>query len=185
MGPKGAAQPHALEWEAGYDRVVSFLRRQNRRFKAPDRGSFAERFQDNDLLRRVVAHINEVETGIASVVEPQNKLRTLIQKLFTQGKTISFDAASISVRTDDNISIGVQQLSSGEKQLLSMLVEAVCIPYGVLLIDEPELSMHEDWQRQLIESILSINSEIQLIAATHSPEIMARVPDDNIREIKH
>jgi predicted ATP-dependent endonuclease of OLD family len=49
-----------------------------------------------------------------------------------------------------------------------------------LLIDEPEISMHIDWQQELISAMTTLNSSAQIILATHSPEIMADVDDDRI-----
>ena len=43
-------------------------------------------------------------------------------------------------------------------------------PY-VLLMDEPEISLHIDWQRSLIRNVRQINPNCQVIVATHSPTI--------------
>ncbi len=40
--------------------------------------------------------------------------------------------------------------------------------------------MHVDWQRSLINAMRELNPEMQIIAATHSPEVMAEVSDKNI-----
>ena len=54
-----------------------------------------------------------------------------------------------------------------------MLVEALLMKYQyvVSITDEPELSLHIDWQRKLLDSIVQLNPNAQLIVATHSPEI--------------
>jgi predicted ATP-dependent endonuclease of OLD family len=49
-----------------------------------------------------------------------------------------------------------------------------------LIVDEPELSMHIDWQKKLLWTLHGLNPKIQQIMATHSPEIMAEIPDDRI-----
>jgi predicted ATP-dependent endonuclease of OLD family len=54
---------------------------------------------------------------------------------------------------------------------------------SVILIDEPELSLHVDWQRRLVPSMRLLNPLAQLIVATHSPEIMAEIPDSNVFQI--
>ena len=51
---------------------------------------------------------------------------------------------------------------------------------STILIDEPELSMHIDWQHDLIESLSRLNGQAQFILATHSPEIMAELDDSKI-----
>ena len=63
------------------------------------------------------------------------------------------------------------QLSSGEKQMLAILLTVLVEdrkPY-VLFMDEPEVSLHFEWQKRLIELILKLNPNVQLIVATHSP----------------
>lgn len=67
-------------------------------------------------------------------------------------------------------------LSSGEKQLLILFIETLLQrsqPY-VFLTDEPELSLHIAWQRQIIPAIRKLNPYAQVIAATHSPEVASK-----------
>ena len=66
------------------------------------------------------------------------------------------------------------QLSSGEKQMLAILLTVLVEdrkPY-VLFMDEPEVSLHFEWQKRLIELILKLNPNVQLIVATHSPAVI-------------
>ena len=42
---------------------------------------------------------------------------------------------------------------------------------SILIMDEPEISLHFEWQKQLIEVIRKLNPNVQLIIATHSPFI--------------
>lgn len=76
--------------------------------------------------------------------------------------------------------IGLRSLSAGEKHLLFILLHALMAEGSSLLLDEPEMSMHIDWQRELLQAIKELNPRAQVIAATHSPEIMANLPDDKI-----
>jgi len=71
-------------------------------------------------------------------------------------------------------------LSSGEKQLVRILIEVIMIDESVIIIDEPELSMHIDWQRELVKAMQTVNPAAQIVMATHSPEIMENVPDECI-----
>ena len=66
------------------------------------------------------------------------------------------------------------RLSSGEKQLLLIFATVLaqeCRP-AILLMDEPELSLHFDWQSGLIADIRRLNPHVQLILSTHSPAII-------------
>ena len=73
-------------------------------------------------------------------------------------------------------SLPINKLSSGEKQLVIFFANLV---FGVkensqaiFIVDEPELSLHLTWQRLFVEKVLELNSNVQLIFATHSPEII-------------
>lgn len=65
------------------------------------------------------------------------------------------------------------QLSSGEKQLLIILMTVLCQDEKstILLLDEPEISLHTRWQHELIDIIRTLNPHCQIIAMTHSPSI--------------
>jgi predicted ATPase len=79
--------------------------------------------------------------------------------------------------------IPLASLSSGEKQLVRILIEVIRSESNVIIIDEPELSMHIDWQRNLVDAMRTVNPDVQIIMATHSPDIMANVPDECIFRI--
>ena len=66
------------------------------------------------------------------------------------------------------------QLSSGEKQMLAILLTVLVEdrkPY-ILFMDEPEISLHIDWQERLINIILDMNPNVQIILTTHSPAVI-------------
>lgn len=65
-------------------------------------------------------------------------------------------------------------LSSGEKQILIILLTALTEdlePY-VFLMDEPEASLHFEWQKRLLEMITKLNPNAQIILTTHSPAVI-------------
>jgi len=74
--------------------------------------------------------------------------------------------------------ISSANLSSGEKQLLGFLCHNAFSKVDTMVIDEPELSLHLDWQRLLIPLLRGQGTEKQLFIATHSTEIMARYPNN-------
>jgi predicted ATP-dependent endonuclease of OLD family len=55
-------------------------------------------------------------------------------------------------------------------------------PY-VLLMDEPEVSLHIEWQKVLIKTIISLNPNVQLILTTHSPAVIMDGWTDKITEV--
>jgi len=78
-----------------------------------------------------------------------------------------------------DIYLSWSDLSSGEKQLLLILLHTFLNKPAIsnknktctLIMDEPEISLHEDWQEILIEKVREINPNCQLILVTHSPII--------------
>ncbi|MBT0394333.1 AAA family ATPase [Morganella morganii subsp. morganii] len=94
---------------------------------------------------------------------------------FIKDKEFFYDSAGLKIQSKYG-NINIDSLSSGEKQLLILLIETVLQngqPY-VFLTDEPELSLHVEWQRKIIPAIRKLNPNAQVIAATHSPEIASR-----------
>jgi len=83
------------------------------------------------------------------------------------------------VVSKNNEPINIQDLSSGEKQIMILLTETL-LQRGrkyILIADEPELSLHVTWQRKLLGAIRTINNNTQIVVATHSPEIAGRWPE--------
>ena len=77
--------------------------------------------------------------------------------------------------------IASDKLSSGEKQMLSFLCYNTFYENTAIFIDEPELSLHVDWQRLLLQTLLDQATGNQFFIATHSPFIYAKYPDKEIR----
>lgn len=78
--------------------------------------------------------------------------------------------------------IQIEDLSSGEKQFLLIMFKVFLMeekPY-ILLMDEPEISMHIDWQFELINIIRELNSNCQIIISTHSPGMFGDVWGDKV-----
>ena len=107
-------------------------------------------------------------------------LFNVVDSFFCQtGKRIAIDREkNILVFIEDGnpgSQITLDLLSAGEKQLLYMLLTVFLMdekPF-VLLLDEPELSLHIEWQEKLIRALRELNGNCQLILTTHSPSIFA------------
>lgn len=117
--------------------------------------------------------------------EPKKKFQDLIDDLFSDtGKKI--------IRTENEIrfsqigeTLFPYQLSSGEKQMLVILLTVLIednLPY-VLFMDEPEVSLHIEWQKRLIDLILDLNPNVQIILTTHSPAVIMNGWMDNVTEV--
>ena len=73
-------------------------------------------------------------------------------------------------------------LSSGEKQIVILLTQALLWEDKpvVYVVDEPELSLHVSWQEKLLKSLQDLGGRIQIIVATHSPDISGPFPNNVI-----
>ena len=77
------------------------------------------------------------------------------------------------------------QLSSGEKQMLIILLTVLVednLPY-VLFMDEPEVSLHIEWQKRLIDYCVELNPNVQIILTTHSPAVVMNGWVDSVTEV--
>jgi predicted ATPase len=85
---------------------------------------------------------------------------------------------------DGSLSRGFSSLSSGERQIVTLMYAATHMnQQKLLLIDEPEISLHVDWQRQFIKRISEQSPDCQVIICTHSPVIAGDYDDDYVTEI--
>ena len=165
---------------SAYSRVTEFLQRRGTSNLLGSLDDFSELYKTNPSIRSIVSDIDEVEMKISRAMEPRDKLHQLLGKLISGNKKIIIGDTKITVETEDGKAIRLGNLSSGEKHLLRIFVEILSCDDGVFLIDEPELSMHIDWQRQLVGMLRTLNPTVQIILATHSPEILADIPDEEI-----
>ena len=114
-----------------------------------------------------------------------NSFFDFVDKLYGQtDKTIIRDAEGIRFLQEGDI-LTTRQLSSGEKQMMLILLTVLLEdrqPY-VLFMDEPEVSLHVDWQQQLVTIITELNPEIQLILTTHSPAVVMNGWLDKVTEV--
>jgi len=81
---------------------------------------------------------------------------------------------------DIDQSINSDSLSAGEKQMLSFLCYNALYHDCPFFIDEPELSLHVDWQRILLDVMVEQKTNNQLFIATHSPFIYTQYEDKEI-----
>jgi len=77
-------------------------------------------------------------------------------------------------------------LSSGEKQLLILFLNILLAKdNSVIIMDEPELSLHVNWQLKLIDSFLELNDTIQYLIVTHNPNLVLNRSSSEISIIKN
>jgi len=126
--------------------------------------------------------LNEPERAVL-VQEHIDSLFAVINDMFSEtGKRVEISKDSELVfRMEDKV-IRVDDLSSGEKQLLLLLMTVFLQDKkpSILFADEPEVSLHIAWQQVLIDNLKRLNPNCQLIVATHSPSIISRGWGDKV-----
>jgi predicted ATPase len=173
-----------LDPNVAYDRAARFLDRQtDSKSILGTRKSFVRRYKNEEKLRRLVDDLNNTEEKIERCMEPIDNFMATISGFLSNGKELSLGRDELYIRLNDGSLITPSSLSSGEKHLLKLLLSAMQAEESSIIIDEPELSLHIDWQKKLLLTMGILNPNCQMIVASHSPEIMADVPDDRIFHI--
>src|SRR5690606_38848449 len=124
---------------------------------------------------RKIVKLNDVEKF--EILRPFIVLSNLINKIF-KDKSIKI-SANLELGSAKE-AIFSNKLSAGEKQMLSFLCYNFFFDNSVIFIDEPELSLHTDWQRLLFPTLLKQKKDNQFIIATHSPFIYSKYEDKEI-----
>ena len=139
-----------------------------------------------NIGNRIIAELQEGNAEAAQHLSQKKKrFQDMIDELFA-------DTGKHIIRTENEIrftQIGEvllpYQLSSGEKQLLIILLTVLVEddqPY-VLFMDEPEVSLHIEWQKRLIDLVLELNPNVQVIMTTHSPAVIMDGWTDAVTEV--
>ncbi|MBQ8221381.1 MAG: ATP-binding protein [Bacteroidaceae bacterium] len=121
----------------------------------------------------------------AEVSYPKRRFQDLADELFADtGKKIIRGKNEIMFEQDGE-ELLPYKLSSGEKQLLVILLTVLVQDKQpcVLLMDEPEVSLHIEWQQRIIEIIREMNPYAQLILTTHSPAMVMGGWMDAVTEV--
>ena len=116
---------------------------------------------------------------------PKRKFQDMIDNLFSYtGKTIDRKSNDI-VFYQNGERLSPYRLSSGEKQMVLILLTVLVREgeHSVLFMDEPEASLHIEWQQKLIGMIRELNPDLQLILTTHSPAVIMEGWLDAVTEV--
>jgi len=139
-----------------------------------------------NIGNRIISELQQGNTDAAQQLsEPKRRFQDMVDDLFEEtGKKI--------IRTENEIrfsQIGETllpyQLSSGEKQMLAILLTVLVEDnqHYVLFMDEPEVSLHIEWQKRLIDLIIELNPNVQIILTTHSPAVIMSGWMDKVSEV--
>lgn len=143
------------------------------------------------ISRRIDTLLTQGENDmskISKLYRYSRQMESLCNELFKNSKIwdITEDGKIQFRLTDQDKMITPEQLSSGEKQLLTLLISTLVQngQPGVVFWDEPEISLHISWQQQLIRLLRLLNPNMQLIIATHSPNILYEGWEQRVINVK-
>ena len=155
----------------------------------PDKDSTPEIRQDASAVLDAIQKVNAEREQLS---KPFSVLSELSRKILrydairvtgqvvggetNQGITLGEGSDGITVG-EAKEAISSDKLSSGEKQMLSFLCYNAFTEGMAIFIDEPELSLHVDWQRRLLPTLLKQEQRNQFFVATHSPFIYTKYTD--------
>lgn len=137
---------------------------------------------DNQRINRILIDWRRLEASKRRIFSQRDTFVEIINRLFSRKTAKITDRNEIQIVTQSGKTFSPSVLSSGEKQLFIMLGEVLLYekrPF-VFIADEPELSLHVGWQAELVSSIQRLNSDVQIIFATHSPDIVGQNTKDII-----
>lgn len=111
------------------------------------------------------------------------QLQKLVDQMFVEtGKTMVIRDGKLYFETPKGNDIQLTDLSSGEKQLLLILLRVFLLEEkpAVVFLDEPEISLHIGWQQQLLDVLTALNPNAQFFVTTHSPSMFGRGWGDKV-----
>lgn len=142
-----------------------------------------------NIGNRIIEMLTSGDPAQQAQAPKMSKAKTLFQDLIDDlfsdtGKKINRKSNEILFEQDGD-ELTPYQLSSGEKQMLVILLTVLVQdkqPYA-LFMDEPEISLHVEWQQRLITLIRQLNPNAQIILTTHSPAVIMNGWIDAVTEV--
>ena len=115
--------------------------------------------------------------------EPKDIFLRVINNLLQRKELFINERNELVVKTQSGKVFSLTNLSSGEKQLLIILGQSLLQESNthIYIADEPELSLHVEWQEKLVSSLKNLNPNSQILFATHSPDIVGEYSSSVIK----
>ena len=139
----------------------------------------------NRMIELLTEGDPEAREKAAQAAQMKRRFQDLVDDLFSEtGKTIDRKSNELSF-IQYGEPLQPYLLSSGEKQILLILLTALTEdlePY-VFFMDEPEASLHFEWQKRLITMVRELNPNAQIVMTTHSPALIMDGWEDAVTEV--
>ena len=139
----------------------------------------------NKMIEMLSSNDEEQRNKAATLSLAKRRFQDMIDELFSYTrKKIDRRRNDIAFYQDGEL-LFPYKLSSGEKQMLVILLTVLVQDnsHCVLFMDEPEASLHIEWQQKLISMIRELNPNVQIILTTHSPAVIMEGWLDAVTEV--
>lgn len=141
---------------------------------------------DQDLLAHYFSKLVDIHEAQKAAGIPLQQFKDVCNK-YLQAKRFVFDDLrfELNLELDVGGSIEMRNLSSGEKQIVSLFAHMFlgeADKYSII-IDEPELSLSVEWQKTLLPDVIASGRCAFLAAVTHSPFIYENVLFDSAKDL--
>ena len=140
----------------------------------------------NRMVELFTSQDPDAQAKVQELAGEKAHFQDIVDDLFCcTGKTIKRDQNEIYFDSYGE-AISPYKLSSGEKQVLIILLTVLVQdrkPF-VLFMDEPEVSLHVEWQQRLLDLMLDLNPNVQIILTTHSPAVIMNGWSDRVTDVE-
>ncbi|HCD6987939.1 TPA: ATP-binding protein, partial [Enterobacter hormaechei] len=155
--------------------VMSSFERKDHNFSVTDLGIMFNAWRTSSLI----TDYESLKKKKDDIFRSQNEFFEVFKLFFPKEKEIILSNQNDLVMKTSNGHINLNELSSGEKQMIILLGQIYLSENKPILYiaDEPEVSLHVKWQDKIVDALLTINPRAQFLLATHSPDVIGRRRD--------
>jgi len=155
--------------------VISNIEKRNSNISVSDLGIMFNAWR----TRSLIADYESLKKKKNDIFRTQNDFFEVFKLFFPKGKELFLSNQNQLVLKTSGGNINLNDLSSGEKQMIILLGQIYLSENKpiVYVADEPEVSLHVKWQDKIVDALLTINPNAQFLLATHSPDVIGRRRD--------
>lgn len=176
------------------NKLIIALARIGDQIEERDKQRIIELVDNSDIYNRENRYLLNLIKNLIDSYERQKmydervKIFCSICNNYLNGKKYIYDETNVELgiyKDKAKKPIGIQNLSSGEKQIISVFSKLYIenIEKCIILFDEPELSLSIKWQNMFLPDVVNSGKCSTLIAVTHSPFIFDNEFDDLAKDM--
>lgn len=139
---------------------------------------FEGQLHDNTIRSVLSVYIEDANQKLDEVQEIKEKVDLFLTSLNRKFsfKSIKISNGTVRIASKEGDSLSIRDLSSGEQHQFILLYDMIfeTSENMLVIIDEPEISLHVSWQKSFLSDLEAISklTGYQALVATHSPQII-------------